>query len=267
VDSSSAVAALPVKSHSLGVAKPVDWDALLVKGHEPLKIAQRIFRRLPHDPRCKLCLNPFGGVAGKMIGLLGHKPSRKSPNICQYCFDRLPPGGIEIDIGVVFADVRASTALGEQSDATKFAAHLNEFYATVTKVLIHHEGIVDKLIGDEVMGLFIQGIAGPDYRRKTAIAALELASEFTELPLGVAANAGVAFVGNVGSGSVLDFTALGDAVNVGARLQAHALPGEIVLAASLYSLIEAEYPGGRPDRVAIRGRDQPVDVVALTSPA
>ena len=67
------------------------------------------------DPRCKLFLNPFAGVGGKMIGLLGHKPSRKSPNICQFCFDRLPTGGIEIDIGVVFADVRASTALGEQS--------------------------------------------------------------------------------------------------------------------------------------------------------
>ncbi len=200
-----------------------------------------------------------------MIGLLGHKPSRKSPNICQFCFDRLPPGGIEIDIGVVFADVRASTALGEQSDATAFAERLNEFYRTATKVLIRNEGIVDKLIGDEVMGLFIEGIAGPDYRRKAAIAALELSSQATKLPLGVAANAGVAFVGNVGSESVLDFTALGDAINVGARLQAHASPGEVVLAASLYPLIEAEYPEGCPDRVAIRGRVQPVDVVVLTS--
>lgn len=248
------------------MAKPVDWEALLVKGHEPLKVAQRVFRRLPHDPRCKLCLNPFGGVGGKMTGLLGHKPSRKNPNICQFCFDRLPTGGIEVDIGVVFADVRASTSLGERSDATRFAERLNAFFATATKVLIHHEGIVDKLIGDEVMGLFIQGIAGPEYRRKAALAALQLASDVAELPLGVAANAGVAFVGNVGSGSVLDFTALGDAVNVGARLQAHASPGEIVLAASLYPLIEADHPGGRPDRVVLRGRDEPVDVVVLTSP-
>ena len=249
------------------MAKPLDWEALLVKGYEPLKVAQRIFRWLPHDPRCKLCQNPFGGVGGKMVGLVGRKPSRKNPNICQACFDHLPAGGIEIAIGVVFADVRASTALGEQSDATTFAERLNEFYATATKVLIHNEGIVDKLIGDEVMGLFIQGIAGPDYRRKAAIAALELASKVSGLPLGVAANAGVAFVGNVGSGSVLDFTALGDAVNVGARLQAHASEGEVVLSASLYPLIEAQYPGGRPDRVAIRGRDQQVDIVVLTSPA
>ena len=249
------------------MAKRVDWDALLVNGHEPLKFSQRIFRRLPHDPRCKLCLNRLGGVAGKVIGLLGHRPSRKNPHICQFCFDRLPTGGIEIDIGVVFADVRSSTALGEQSDPTTFAERLNEFYGTATKVLIHNEGIVDKLIGDEVMGLFIPGIAGPEYRRETAIAALELASAVTELPVGVAANAGIAFVGNVGSEPVFDFTALGDAVNVGARLQAHALPGQAVLAAPLYQLIEHDHPGGRFDRVAIRGREEPVDVVVLAPPA
>jgi adenylate cyclase len=247
------------------VAKPLDWETLLVKGYEPLKVSQRIFRRLPRDPRCKLCQNPFGGLGGKLIGIVGRRPSRKNPNVCQYCFDHLPPGGIEIDIGVVFADVRASTALGEQSNATTFATRLNEFYAAATRIVIHNDGIVDKLIGDEVMGLFIQGVAGPQYRRKAAIAALELASHVTELPLGVAANAGIAFVGNVGSGSVLDFTALGDAVNVGARLQAHASPGEVVLAAPLYSLIEEQHPGGRPDRVTIRGRDEPVDIVVLAT--
>jgi adenylate cyclase len=249
------------------VAKPVDWDDLLVNGHEPLKVSQRIFRRLPHDPRCKLCLNPFGGVAGRVIGLLGHRPSRKNPHICQFCFDRLPTGGIEIDIGVVFADVRSSTALGEQLDPTTFAKRLNEFYGTATKVLIRNEGIVDKLIGDEVMGLFIPGIAGPEYRRKAATAALELASEVSGLSVGVAANAGIAFVGNVGSEPVFDFTALGDAVNVGARLQTHALPGQVVLAAPLYPLIEHEHPGGRSDRVAIRGREAPVEVVVLAAPA
>ena len=249
------------------MAKPLDWEALLVDGYEPFKLSQRVFRRLPSEPRCKLCLNPFGGLAGKVIGILGRKPSRKNPNICQFCFDHLPAGGIEIDIGVVFADVRASTTLGEQSNATAFAERLNEFYAAATKVLIYNDGIVDKLIGDEVMGLFIQGVAGADYRRKAAMAALELASKVTELPVGVAANAGVAFVGNVGSGTVLDFTALGDAINVGARLQAHASPGEVVLAAPLYPLVEQAHPGGHPDRVAIRGRNQPVDVVVLSTSA
>jgi adenylate cyclase len=246
------------------MAKPLDWQALLVDGYEPMKKAQRIFRRLPHDPRCKMCQNPFAGMGGKLLGFIGRKPSRKNPNLCQYCFDHLPSGGIEIDIGVVFADVRSSTALGEQSTATEFAGRLNEFYATATEVLIRHDGMVDKLIGDEVMGLFVRGVAGPEYRRSTARAAVDLAAAVQDLPVGVAANAGIAFVGNVGSGTVLDFTALGDAVNVGARLQSHAAPGEVVLAADLYALVRDEHPGARLERVDVRGREEAVDVAVLT---
>src|SRR5829696_5411033 len=150
--------------------KPIDWQALLVDGYEPLKKAQRVFRRLPRDPRCKLCQNPFAGVGGKLVGLFGRKPSRKNPNLCQYCFDHLPAGGIEVDIGVVFADVRGSTTMGET--------------ATATELLVRHDGLVDKLIGDEVMGLFIRGLAGSDYRRRTALAAVDLAIAVDDLPVG-----------------------------------------------------------------------------------
>ena len=169
----------------------------------------------------------------------------------------------------MFADVRASTALGEQSDPTTFAKRLNEFYGTATKVLIHHEGIVDKLIGDEVMGLFIQGIAGPDYRRKAAMAALRIRLGDRRGAPRRRCQRRCCLRRQRGIGKRSDFTALlGDAVNVGARLQTHAFrSGQVVLAASLYPLIEGEHPGGRPDRVAIRGRDQPVDIVVLTTPA
>ena len=243
---------------------PLDWQALLVDGYEPLKTAQRVFRRLPHDPRCKLCRNPFGGLGGKLMGLIGRKPSRKNPNLCQYCFDHLPGGGIEVDVGVVFADVRGSTTMGETSTATDFARRLNRFYATATDVLVRHDGLIDKLIGDEVMGLFVPGLAGSAYRRKTALAAVDLAAAVDDLPVGVAANAGTAFVGNVGSGTVIDFTALGDAVNVGARLQSLARPGEVVLSSDLYDLVAADHPDARRDRVEVRGRDQSVEVRVLT---
>jgi adenylate cyclase len=245
------------------MAKTVDWQRLLVDGYEPLKRAQRLFRRLPRDPRCKLCQNPFAGFGGKLSSLIGRKPSRKNPNVCQYCFDHLPSGGIEIDIGVVFADVRGSTTIGEKSSATEFARRLNRFYATATDVFIHHDALVDKLIGDEVMALFFSGVAGPDYRRKAALAAIHLAAAVDDLPVGIAACAGVAFVGNVGSGTVMDFTALGDAVNLGARLQSHASAGEVVLASDLYALVAADHPHARSELVDVRGRDAPVEVHVL----
>ena len=245
------------------MAKAVDWHRLLVDGYEPLRKAQRVFRLLPSDPRCKLCQNPFGGVGGKFAGVIGRRPSRKNPNLCQYCFDHLPPGGIEIDVGVVFADVRNSTSIGETSTASGFAEQLNRFYARATDVLIRHDGLIDKLIGDEVMGLFLAGFAGPDYRRQTALAAIELAAATTELSVGVAANAGVAYVGNVGSGTVLDFTALGDAVNVGARLQSFAAPRQVVLSADLYDLVSAEHPQAQRDLLQVKGRAESVPVAVL----
>jgi adenylate cyclase len=249
--------------HDRTVPKIIDWQRLLVDGYEPMMKAQKVFRRLPSNPRCKLCQNPFGGVAGRVLSHMGRRPSRKNPNLCQYCFDHLPPGGLELDIGVVFADVRGSTALGERSTATEFAEKLNRFYATATDVFVRHDGLIDKLIGDEVMALFIPGLAGADYRTKAARAAIELAGEVVDPPIGIAAHAGIAFVGNVGSGTVLDFTALGDAVNTAARLQSEAAPGEVVLLSDLYDLVADSHPGAIRKRVDVRGREEPVDIAVL----
>ena len=245
------------------MAKVIDWHRLLVDGHEPLRKAQRVFRHLPSDPRCKLCQNPFGGIAGKLLSAVGRRPSRKNPGLCQYCFDHLPAGGLEIDVGVVFADVRNSTAVGESSTASRFAEQINAFYALATEVLLRHDGLIDKLIGDEVMGLFVPGLAGTDYRKKTALAAIELAAAATSLPIGVAANAGVSYVGNIGSGTVLDFTALGDAVNVGARLQSYAAPQQVVLSEDLYDLVASTYPAATKRTLRVKGRAEQVRVAVL----
>ena len=246
------------------VPKDGSWELLLIEGYQPLRRTQRVFRRLPSAPRCKLCQNPFHGIGGKLVGLAGFKPSRKNPNLCAKCCEGLPPGGLEIDIAVVFADVRGSTAMGEDLSPTEFAARLNRFYVTATDVLIGHDAIIDKLIGDEVMALFIRGFAGDDYRADAARAAIHLSTAVTDVPIGVAVNAGTAFVGNVGSGSVVDFTALGDAVNVASRLQSYATVGEVVFAADVYELIEADHPGALRKRVDVRGREEPMDIAVLT---
>lgn len=78
------------------------------------------------------------------------------------CCDRLPLGGAELDIAVLFADLRGSTAMGEHLAPSAYAALLNQFYNSATEVLVSHDAIIDKLIGDEVMALFIPGICGPN---------------------------------------------------------------------------------------------------------
>ena len=250
-------------------ATAASWHALLVEGHEPLRRAQRVFRHLPRPPRCKLCQNPFAGVGGAIVRLGGFRPSRKNPNLCSRCCDTLPPGGLELDIGVLFADVRDSTALCERIGTAAFADRLNTFYRTSTDVLVRHDAIVDKLIGDEVMALFVPGIAGERYRRSAARAALDLVSVLQhdgQLPVGAAVTAGTAYVGNVGSESVVDFTALGDPVNAAARLQAYAGPGEVVLTDDIYRELGEELAGTESRTVTVRGQAARVDVRVVRPP-
>jgi adenylate cyclase len=244
------------------------WRVILTEGHAPLVRSRRLFRAVPSAPRCKMCNNPFGGVGGRLFALAGFRPSRKNPNLCGRCCDRMPAGGADVDIAVLFADVRGSTALGEHVGPSAFAARLNRFYAAATDALLRHDAVIDKLIGDEVMAFFVRGVSGPRYRERAVVAGRDLlrtvgygSPEGPWLDLGVAVHAGTAYVGNVG-GAILDFTALGDAVNVAARLQGCAAAGELLVTDG----VDDEHVAGHgPHRtVTLRGREAPVGVHVVT---
>jgi adenylate cyclase len=244
-----------------------EWRNLLTVGHAPLVRARHIWRYLPSAPRCKVCNNPFGGVGGRLAGLVGFKPSRKNPNLCARCCEGLPAGGAEVDVAILFADVRGSTKLGEQRSAGEFAELLNRFYSVATEVLVRNDAVIDKLIGDEVMALFVEGITGADYRRRAAQAGLALLRSvgYGEggspwIQVGAAVNAGVAYVGNVGS-AVVDFTALGDPVNVTARMQASAGAGELLVRAGVADDL---FPDAARRVLELRGREEPVEALVLT---
>ena len=107
-------------------------------------------------------------------------------------------------------------------------------------MLVAHDAIIDKLIGDEVMALFSRGICGPDYHRRAAEAAFALAETSASalgLPFGTAVHSGITFVGNVGGEGVVDFTALGDTVNTAARLASAAAAGEVLLGEAVYAAV------------------------------
>lgn len=240
-----------------------EWRRLLTEGIGTVRLSHRLFQWLPGTPRCKLCHNPMGGLAGRAFAAIGCVPSKVNPSFCTRCSEKLPKGGATVDVAVLFADIRGSTSLGEQADAADYARILNRFYETATRVLVRHDAIIDKIVGDEVMALFVRGFAGPGYRRAAAeagIALVDALSRESGLPVGAAVNAGVAFVGSVGSDYVVDFTAVGDTVNTAARLQGHAGAGQLVLAEDLYGEVAHRCPGAAPKRVEIRGRVAPVDI-------
>ncbi len=241
------------------------WREILTKyHHSPLSW-------LPSPPRCSACGVPFAGVGGALAHAVGYRRWNKNPTLCNLCYRRLPDGGIEVDVAIMFADFRGSTSLGEQMAPAAFAELLNRFYRIAIEVLAPHRAIIDKMIGDEVMAFFV-AMGRPNYRASAVAAATDLMRRFPEvLPeeptphLGIGLNAGLAYVGKVGKDEVNDFTALGDTINVAARLQAEAKAGEIIMSEELYRSVAENYPDLARRVLQLRGRQKPMDVRVLSA--
>ena len=172
-----------------------------------------------------------------LMRLVGKGPSNKNPNFCGDCLTKTPIGGAEIELSLLFADVRGSTGLAQRLRPVEFAAYMNKFYSAGTDVLIRTDALIDKFMGDEVIGLYTPGFAGPNHADRAVQAAQELLratghadSEGPSLSVGIGVHTGVAYVGTVGSeAAVSDVTVLGDVANTTARLASAAGPGEILV--------------------------------------
>jgi adenylate cyclase len=223
-------------------------------------------RAIPSDPRCKLCDTPFG-APGNVMRFIGFGPSRLNRRICSGCIHALEkrPGGAEIELSLMFADVRGSTGLAERMGAAEFSQLMARFYGAAANVVDRRNGIVDKFVGDQAMALFIPGFAGDDH----ATDAIEAAHELLEatghggggpwIPVGAAVHTGLAFVGTVGEGDAFDFTALGDPVNTAARLAASAGTGEILVSREAAQAAGLETAGLESRTFELRGRAETVD--------
>jgi adenylate cyclase len=183
---------------------------------------------------------------------------------------------VEIELGILFADVRGYTTLAEGKPPEEVARLLNRFYALATEEISRRDGVIDKMVGDEVMALFLTGWTGPDYMERMVSTGEALlrgvghgSREGPWLPLGVGVDFGLAFVGNIGAGEVKDFTALGDVVNTAARLQGEAQAGQLVMSERVYQAVSGRYPSARRVELQLKGKSQPVTahVVEITPTA
>jgi adenylate cyclase len=217
------------------------WRNLLTQGlSDEEKRHKRIFRMFPAKRKCKWCELPFDHPVSPLIHFIFRKrPSAFNPRFCNICdnFAEKYQGGAEVELSMVFADIRGSTTLAEKMSVTEFKNLIDRFYQVSTKIFIQSDAMIDKLIGDEVAAFYMPGLAGQDYARQAVNAARELLIQTGHsdpagpwAPIGIGVHTGVAFVGAVGtSDGVVDITALGDAVNVAARLASQAKVGEILL--------------------------------------
>jgi adenylate cyclase len=252
-----------------------DWAATMaMHSTRSGKIVTKVLTSLPSSPRCSMCGAPFGGVGSRIVRPLGYRPSRKNPHLCVTCIELSPPGGITVPTGVLFADLRGFTARSEASTPREVSELLRRFYSAAEGVLFP-EAIIDKLIGDAVMALYLPfirpDISSDDLKRlmfSHAEGLLEAVGygspdgPFAEL--GVGLDFGEAYVGNIGERALYDFTAVGDVVNTASRLQGEAGGGEIVLTASVASAL-GPTPPGEATTVELKGKAEPLDVYRVSA--
>jgi adenylate cyclase len=253
---------------------PEDWAAAyrMEKGLVPRSV-HRVWRALPHGPRCGRCGAPFAGFGRLIVAPLGYRPSRKNPNICATCVETSPPGGMKMQTGVLFADLRGFTAQSEGSDPEVVSKVLRRFYRCAEDVLFP-EAIIDKLIGDEVMALYLPEVQlrfdveeVPALMLEHARGLLRAVGYGSGRPpfveMGIGMDLGEAFVGNIGERALYDFTAVGDVVNTASRLQGEAAGGEVVLSERVAEGLPE--PVGRRDELMLKGKSEPQVAYRVTT--
>ena len=230
------------------------------------KSLRRIFRLLPHDPRCKFCNAPFRGVGGLIVRtLFGKQRSVMNPRFCNLCeqASREFPGGAEVEMSILFADIRGSTALSEKMSPTEFSQLINRFYTESTNAIAEEDGLVEKLAGDSVAAFWGAGFAGPNYVGRTVKVAQNLLRrmERQKIPVGIGVHSGVAYFGAMGTAEgLIDISAIGDEVNTAARLASKAGAGEIILSEQALEEAGIDSSGLESRRLELKGISEPVNV-------
>lgn len=225
-------------------ATPEDeWRSYLDGTHPMVRLGRRTFARIPSDPRCRVCYAPFGQPGGAVFRRLGFQRWDKSPNICTHCVNELADHeviGVEAPVTFLFADIRRSSEMARGMSTLELAHVMQRFYATASRVLLEHDAILDKFVGDEAVGFFLPLTTGPEHAAAAIRAARALMAATGNgagdgghidlwVPLGAAVSSGSAFVGMVSSSRGSEFTAFGDPINAAAHMAGLAAPGEILV--------------------------------------
>ncbi len=169
----------------------------------------------------------------------------------------------------MFVDVRGFTSLSERMSPLDLADMMSEFYRSSTRTVVNLDGTVNKFVGDQIMAFF--GVPyRPDHHAQRAVeAAVEIVATVEalskDLRVGGGVATGLAYVGNVGGGEVTDFTALSDAVNVAARLQGEAAPGEILIEKITFDRVKWSYQSAFERRLQLKGKSEPTSAWVLNT--
>jgi adenylate cyclase len=229
-----------------------------------------VFRALPAEPRCHICYIPFNGIGGFIAKrILDVKPSAMNPHMCDTCerFAERYPGGAEVEVSILFVDIRGSTSLAEKMGTVEYSNLIHRFYIAATKPLYHNYALIEKFAGDGVTAFFPPAFAGPNH----ALTAIKAGKEILQatgnvkgktpwIPVGVGVDTGVAYIGSVKmEGGRTDITILGDIVNTTARLCSEAGAGELLVGKNARVTSGLSFDEHEKRRLSLKGKQESVD--------
>ncbi|HTP02991.1 MAG TPA: adenylate/guanylate cyclase domain-containing protein [Anaerolineales bacterium] len=237
------------------------------------------FRLLPGKPRCIQCNAPLSGFGAAVVKPFGYGASVLTPKLCNSCEKVIfsAEGGAEVELTLLFADIRGSTSMAEQQGALEYRNFIQRFYKATSGTLIEHNALVNRLAGDQAIGLFVPRFAGANH----AAVALQAAADILRLtghadpqgpwaPVGIGVHTDTAYVGVVGSkGGVNEIAVLGNAANLTARLSSAAAAGELLVSEQAAALANLPREGLERRSLSLKGISKPVPVrvVTLAAPA
>lgn len=181
-------------------------------------------------------------------------------------------GGVNQRVSVLFCDIRGFTSISERLAPEKIVEILNEVFTRMTDVVFDHGGTLDKYLGDGLLAVFGAPISKGNDAANAVHAAMDIqklllelnrdsaARQWPELKVGIGVSTGLVTAGNIGSPRRLDYTVVGDTVNVASRLVAHAAGGQILITQSTFSELGKDFDCAPMPPLLVKGKSQPLSV-------
>jgi adenylate cyclase len=185
---------------------------------------------------------------------------------------KVEKGGENREATVLFADIRGFTSMSENMDAGDVLHMLNEYFEIMVDVVFHHEGTVDKFVGDEIMVIWGAPVKHNDDPIRAVRAAIDMQLALTEfnrtraseglgpIHVGIGVNTGKLVAGYIGSSRTMSYSVIGDTVNTGARLCSAAKAGEVIISAATQRFVKKEFQLVELEPVTVKGKAKPISI-------
>ncbi|RFU69539.1 adenylate/guanylate cyclase domain-containing protein [Peribacillus saganii] len=215
------------------------------------------------------------GERKRVTGIFGRYVSKSVVDEILAAKNEIAVGGIRKEVTLMFVDIRGFTPLSEKMEPEEVVGILNEYLDLGAQAIFKYEGTIDKFIGDGIMAIFGAPIEYEDHAIRAANAALFMKKEADRLAqqindkyqssvaFGIGLNTGPAVIGNIGSSERMDYTAIGDTVNLAARLESNAKPNQILMSENTYQIIQQHFVCTPLQPIKVKGKAEPVVVYEL----